>query len=158
MEALGKQLEQFKLMRTKAQKEAGLTFDGEPSYSMPEDVSERDCSAPKGWTEIEAGKEAGHTALPWKAVRLAGQAYGTIDWEIVSPRNMDQPHYNPNEKRICTLQTDDEETKANARFICQAVNAHHELVKALDAMLYGEETVETRIKAEAALAKARGDV
>lgn len=146
-------------MRTKAQKEAGLTFDGEPSYSMPEDVSERDCSAPKGWTEIEGGKEAGHTPLPWEAFneKIAG----------------------PNNELVASTQTGlpINEAIANARFICQAVNAHHELVAlAKDFESYCElkligfrqdypenhcmvqTAVNYRDQARAALAKAKGGV
>ena len=61
-----------------------------------------------------------HTAGPWTAVRLPACAYGTIDWEIVRLRNTNQPNYNLDEKRIAVLQTDDDETQANARLIAAA--------------------------------------
>lgn len=60
-----------------------------------------------------------HSPGPWIANRTSA-TYGTIDWEIISPRSTDQPSYNLHEKRVATLQTDDGETMANAHLIAAA--------------------------------------
>lgn len=64
-----------------------------------------------------------HTPAPLRAVRLENPAhYGTVDWLIVKdmPRSNQpcQPH--PWERIIARLQTDDEETRANALLFAAA--------------------------------------
>lgn len=64
-----------------------------------------------------------HTPGPWRATRLENQVpYGTVDWlvEHQEPRSNQPNQPSPWWRTIARLQTDDDETRANARLIALA--------------------------------------
>ena len=107
-----------------------------------------------------------HTPLPWRVEEVKYMNKERAELEI----RANNPHPEYNDYVIGCLYSQSKETKHNAQLITRAVNSHHELIEALEVILFKEneriqEELEKgktlvdcsiRIIAEEALKKAKG--